>query len=108
MVPNVQYGMLVLQPAETFLMAETELKRGLTKKQGISDKLQQHLQKPADLKIETAKTNRNWKWKIPQSVFSLSFALKKEEALKWLIVSISTESQWLAAPQSPLPPPCSL
>lgn len=56
MLPNVQHGTLVLQPAETaFSTAETKLMKRLSKKQGISDKLQQYLQNPADLKIESTK-----------------------------------------------------
>lgn len=66
MLPDVQYGRLVLQSAETtFSTAETKLKKRLSKKQGIFDKLQQYSQNPADLKIESTKKNRNWIRKPP-------------------------------------------
>lgn len=43
----------------------------LSKKQGISDKLQLYFQNPADLKIESATGKKNWKRKSPSSLFFL-------------------------------------
>ena len=45
--------MLVIQAAETSSTAETKLMRKLSKKQGISDKLEQWSSKAADLPIES-------------------------------------------------------
>lgn len=65
MLPDVQYGMHILQPPETFSTAKTKLMKRLSKKQGTSDKLQQYSQNPADSKIESTKKNRNWERKFP-------------------------------------------
>lgn len=115
MLPNVQYVLQYMrvcfsQQRKRF-QAETKLTKRLSKKQGISDKLQQYSQKPADLKIESTEKNRNWKRKSPVVwVFFLSFISRGGgvEVIDCVDQAHCTESQWLTAPRSLLPRPRSL
>lgn len=77
---NVQWGVFVLQPAGTHFQQQIEKKRKkkklserLSKKQAISDKLQQYSQNPADLQIESWEVLESEKENPQQSIFFFFF-----------------------------------